>query len=244
MSARKYYKYPRTFHFLWSENLQNDDRLIEGLGGLIGQEVIVSLKLDGENTSLMKDHIHARSIDSSDHLSRHWIKALHASIRYEIPPGWRICGENMFALHSIYYTELMSYFYVFAIFDEKNISLSWNEVEEFSDLLGLKTVPVLHRGKWDEETIKNCYTQKSACRGWEPKENITEFKDFRQKILNGEEISSFANETQEGYVCRVASSFSYNDYDKCIAKFVRKSHVRTSDFWMTEIVIPNKLKEK
>jgi hypothetical protein len=41
-------KYPRTYHLPFSPGLQNDDRVIETLGGLIGQEVIVTEKMYGE----------------------------------------------------------------------------------------------------------------------------------------------------------------------------------------------------
>ena len=244
MSIQKYYKFPRTYHFDFSENLQNDDKMLLSLDGFLGKEVVVSEKIDGENTSMMSDYIHARSLDSGDHLSRHWVKALHGTIKHQIPKGWRICGENMFALHSIYYTGLTSYFYVFAIFDENNTCLAWKDVEDFSDLLGLQTVPVLYKGIWDKDLVSKCYTQKSILKGWTPKKEIKEFKDFRRKIFDGEEISSFADESQEGYVCRIANAFDYSDYDKYVAKWVKKNHVQSSDNWMTEAVIPNKLKGK
>lgn len=41
-------KYPKTFHFPWSENLQNDDRLLEDIGCFLGKNIVVSEKMDGE----------------------------------------------------------------------------------------------------------------------------------------------------------------------------------------------------
>lgn len=41
--------------------------------------------MDGENTSLYRNKLHARSEDSKDHKSRHWIKSFHAQIKYNIP---------------------------------------------------------------------------------------------------------------------------------------------------------------
>ena len=58
-------------------------------------------KLDGENTTLYADGLHARSLDSAHHPSRTWVKALQARIGHAVPKGWRVCGENMFARHSI-----------------------------------------------------------------------------------------------------------------------------------------------
>ena len=44
-----YVKFPRTYHFEWSPNLQNDDRMLYDLSAIEGQEVVASIKMDGEN---------------------------------------------------------------------------------------------------------------------------------------------------------------------------------------------------
>ena len=238
-----YYKYPKTFHVKWSENLQNDDRLLYSTSELVNRRIIVSEKLDGECFSLYKTYTHARSINSKDHPTRHWVKALHASVKHLIPRDWRICGENMFALHSIYYTELTSYFYVFAIFDEKNIEIPWDDTVKMCEDLGLQHVPVLYDGVWDLEKVGECYTGQSLFKGWQPKEGIKTFSDFRELILTGKPVEDFGDPTQEGYVIRVADSFHYDDFQTHTCKWVRKSHVRSSDHWMSEQIIKNKKKE-
>ena len=45
----EYYKYPKTFHFEFSESLQNDDRMLHSLSALKNRRIIVTEKLDGEN---------------------------------------------------------------------------------------------------------------------------------------------------------------------------------------------------
>ena len=102
-----------------------------------------------------KDYIHARSLDSVDHVSRHWVKGLWAKIQYNIPEDWRICGENVYAVHSIEMDNLDSYFYVFNIWDNNNQCLSWDDTVEWCKLLELEPVTVLYRGVYDEELIKN-----------------------------------------------------------------------------------------
>lgn len=42
-------KYPRTFHFPWSEGVQSDDKVISTLHHLEDRRVIVTQKMDGEN---------------------------------------------------------------------------------------------------------------------------------------------------------------------------------------------------
>ena len=105
-------------------------------------------------TTLYRDYMHARSLEEEHHESRGWVKKLHAEICYQIPEGWRICGENLYALHSIPYPELSSYFQVFSIWDENNTCLSWDDTVLYAGVLGLETVKVVARGTWDEDAVR------------------------------------------------------------------------------------------
>lgn len=158
MSAEKLIKYPRTFHLPWSPGLQSDDKAIKTLDGLRGEEVVVALKLDGENCTMVRDHVHARSLDSGNHPSRDWVKSLHGRIKHEIPNGWRICGENLFAEHSIHYSNLPSYFIVFNIWEEDK-RLAWDDMVRYCKILGLKVVPVLWRGIFEEKIVRQLTEQ-------------------------------------------------------------------------------------
>lgn len=211
-------KYPRTLHLPWSLSITTDDKLLKSTDCFDGEEIIVTVKQDGENTSLYTDRYHARSLDSRHHPSRNWIKEFHGSRQMDIPPDLRVCGENMYASHSIYYKNLPSYFMAFSVWDnENNICLSWDETLEYLNLLDIKPVPVIYRGVYDEAKIKEAW--KTYC-----------------------EIShKDASATDEGYVIRVTKAFHYNDFKKSCAKFVRKGHVQTSTHWMTEKMIPNSL---
>ncbi len=203
-------KFPRIPHLSWSLGKAEDDiSLISFESFEQLQDIVVTEKLDGENTTLYPNHLHARSIDSKSHPSRDWIKQFHAKIRHNIPEDFKICGENMYARHSIFYDALTSYFYVFAIFQGENC-LSWDDTLEWCKLIELETVPVLYRGKWDESAIKACWHGKSVL---------------------GEE--------QEGYVVRNARSFKFDAFQSNVAKYVRASHVTTDQHWMYERVIPN-----
>lgn len=149
-----YVKYSRTMHVPWSPGTQSDDRLLPSLDHLFGRECVVTEKLDGENTSLYSDgHSHARSLDSPNHETRNWVRAFHGSIAHEIPTGWRICGENMYAKHSIHYEELETYFYAFSLWDNRNVRLQWDDMVEMLELMGVKVVPVLWRGILTREAL-------------------------------------------------------------------------------------------
>jgi hypothetical protein len=149
----KRYKYPRTPHLPWSPGRSEDDLLLSTTDAFQNQVVVITEKLDGENTTLYSDYLHARSTNSNHHPSRTWIKALQAAISHEIPVGWRICGENVYAQHSIAYSNLSSYFFMFSIWNNDNECLSWDETEEWAGLLGLELPPILYKGKWNNNLI-------------------------------------------------------------------------------------------
>lgn len=200
-------KYPRTYHLFNSEGTTSDDKTHLPTWNLKGLNVIVTEKMDGENTTMTRDKIHARSLDSNNHPSRNWVKGLWGNIKHEIPEGWRICGENLYAKHSIHYQNLPSYFLVFSIWNENNFALSWNETEEWCNLLGLISVPVLYQGTWKDDLI-----------------------NFSSKLdLN----------IQEGFVIRNTNSFHYSDFQKNVAKWVRKGHVQTDKHWTLQPIIKN-----
>lgn len=205
-------KYPRTNHLPWSPGVNDDDRIMSDLSQFEGKRIIVSKKMDGENTTMYSNHIHARSLDSRGGADRAWVKQFWSNIAHDIPVDWRICGENLWAEHSIHYSELSSYFLGFSVWNEMNICLSWDETLQYFELLEIKSVPIIYDGVWDEKKIR-----------------------LLEKELNWE--------TDEGYVVRIADSFSYGQFKSSIAKFVRKGHVQTTKHWrMGQAFKPNGLK--
>ena len=205
-----YYKYPRTPHLPFSPGATNDDRILKSMDHFVDQEVVVTVKMDGENTSIYRDHIHARSLDSGNHISRNWIKNFASTFQQELKDGWRICGENLWASHSISYHNLKSYFYMFSIWDD-NICLSWKDTEDWAELLGIATVPVIYKGIWNEDIIRNLY---------------------QEKIFDDD---------MEGFVVRKTNSFTFDTFGQNMAKYVRKGHVQTSKHWMFEEIKRNEL---
>ena len=152
----EYRKYPRTLHHPLSECVNNNDKVIswEALRSLMGTEVVITEKMDGENTTIYPNgYTHARSIDSKYHESRTWVKSLASTIAYNIPEGHRLCGENMYAEHSIHYDDLLSYFLLFSVWDDEG-ALSWSDTESLAADLGLQTVTVLFQGVLTEEKLK------------------------------------------------------------------------------------------
>lgn len=197
-----YVKYPRTYHLPFSPGRTEDDRTLPDTSIFEGKEVVVTEKMDGENFSGYRDYCHARSVDGRSHYTRDWAKNFWMQRSYELPEGWRVCAENLFAVHSIKYEDLPSYLLGFGIWNEKNICLSWDQTVEWFQLLEIPTVKVLYRGIFEEEKIKKLYDEKND------------------------------SKSVEGYVVRLTSEFEYKDFRKSVAKFVRANHVSTNSHWM------------
>ncbi len=149
-----YIKYPRTYHLPTSPGCTDDDRKLENTLHFQGKRVVITEKRDGENTSIYLDYVHARSISADNHPTKDWIKNFQAKIGWQLPDGWRICGENLWAQHSISYSNLTSFFEVFSIWDETNYCLGWDATIEWCELLELVHVPVLYDGIWSDDLIE------------------------------------------------------------------------------------------
>ena len=207
-------KYPRTHHLPFSLGRTDDDRVIEDCSQFEGKNVVATLKMDGENTTAYADgYVHARSPDSQNHPSRNWVKNYLAGKLFDLPASWRLCGENVYAKHSIAYNNLDSYFYLFSVWNERNVCLNWADTTVWSELLDIPLVPVLYSGIWDEAVIKTLHKPE----------------------VDGQE--------REGFVVRLQDSFTYGDFRRSVAKFVRPQHVQTNQHWMRTETVKNKLKE-
>lgn len=151
-------KYPRTYHLPFSQGKTSDDKVLSTDAHLIGKKVVVTKKMDGECTTMYAHHIHARSLDSANHPSRNWVKSFHGSIRHLIPENYRICGENLYARHSIAYNNLKSYFYAFSVW-ENNTCLNWAETTKFLSTIGVEPVEVLYQGAYSTEKIQQLISE-------------------------------------------------------------------------------------
>ena len=211
-------KYFRTPHLITSPGCINDDKQLSSEDHLHKMDsVVITEKIDGENfTGYHDGDTHARSLDSNNHASRNYAKAIWKKVSHELPTGWRICAENVYAKHSIYYKHLRSYLLVFSIWDDTNTCLDWDTTELWCELLGLRTVPVMFRGKMPSS------------------EELIQMFDLYKSIRKDE---------VEGFVVRNEQGFHYNDSELNIAKYVRASHIQTSEHWLTEKIVPNELEK-
>lgn len=198
-------KYPRSYHFPYSPGAKNDDRINNDVSTLLGPDIVITEKLDGSNCAQSNVAVFGRShVEPTKNPWDVKMWELHDRIKSSIDEDMYIFGENMYGIHSIEYSELTSYFYMFGV-RYKDIWLSWDEVEEISYLLDIPTVPVLFKGMTSiapilEKLVKDYASQPSALGG-----------------------------VREGVVVRLRNSFHDDDFSKSLLKYVRKDHVQTSD---------------
>ena len=217
-------KYGRTLHLPWSAGKSSDDKVAISVESLLNIPIIITEKLDGSNSSIEHDGCFARTHAATPtHASFDTLKALHAAVKHLIPPDVQLFGENVYAKHSIEYSELPGYFMLFGV---RNLNYtmdladwaSWEEVEIWAQEIGVPTVPVLFRG------------QVSSA---QELQKLTESFMIKPSCCGG---------IREGVVVRIATGFDDADFSKYVQKAVRANHVQTSDHWAHQTIVKNKLK--
>jgi len=205
-------KYPRTPHLPWSPGATSDDKILRDLSVFEGRHVIVTEKMDGENTTCYPDgYLHARSPDGDDHPSRAWAKRFWAERAHLLPEGWRLCAENLAAVHSIRYERLPGYLLGLSIWTGEDLCLSWDDTRRWFDTLGVPYPPLLFEGLFDRRAIASLH------------------------------VPHRDDATREGYVVRLAEAFPMDAFGRSVAKYVRRGHVRTDQHWMHGAWTPNGL---
>lgn len=140
-------KYGRAYHLPVSPGATSDDKIMLGLEGLMTDDLVVTEKMDGENTTIHRGGSHARSPDSRYHRSRDWLKGFAAGISPQLAEDERIVGENLYARHSVGYDELASYFLGFGWIVGDEVQ-SWDATLARFGELGIAAVPTLFRGPY------------------------------------------------------------------------------------------------
>lgn len=201
-------KYNRTYHLPWSPGATSDDKISKSIDNLIGIDIVITEKLDGENCGMTNDGVYARS--HATFTTSAWsreVRQIHdIKVRGQLDDNVYLFGENMEGVHSIEYSNLKSYFYLFGVRDN-NIWIRWQSVEEYAYLLDLELVPVLFKGKVNSEK---------------------ELKDLVNDLVS--KPSDLGGE-REGIVVRNAGLFHNDDFTDNVMKWVRANHVTTDEHW-------------
>lgn len=211
-------KYERTYHFPFSPGQTSDDKVQSNYWEFVShmKRIVLTEKLDGENNCLSRYGVFARSHAVSTvspwtaQLRERW-----ALIRNDLGE-LEIFGENLYAVHSIEYTRLEDYFFVFGVryLDQW---LGWDEVCFYSNALDLPVVPILDISK--------------------PPENDQAFRKIILSLAGAEsqfgslDVHTKDSCSREGVVLRDFDEFQVGQLPSHVLKYVRKDHVQTSKHW-------------
>jgi len=212
-------KYGRTYHFPFSPGTTSDDRInhtywedIQKIETLAHTE-----KLDGENNCLNRFGVFARSHAApttspwTNHLRERWELLKNDLGDIEL------FGENLYAIHSIEYKQIESYYYIFAVrcLDKW---LSWDEVKFYAALFDFPTVPEIQIQKVSD--ISESGLEKQIL-DWAQQPSV--FGSVDTQILS--ECS------REGLVTRNIEEYPISEFSRNVFKYVRKGHVKTDEHW-------------
>lgn len=206
-------KYPRTYNLPYSPGIAKDDKKLQDgwFSNYIGEEIVITAKLDGENIHMTQKDCYARS-DGAPTRSP-WSRniwdpqyGLYWRIKQYIGDNETIFGENLYGEHSIHYNKLTDYFHLFAANDGVNW-YSWDDVKMLADIMNIPHVPELWRGMIYKE------------------------EELRKLVEKYVHESEWYGDIREGVVVRLAKSFPIEDFSKYVCKWVRPNHVTTSEHW-------------
>jgi len=201
-------KYPRTYHLPFSPEVHSDDKVLHDISNFIGKDIIITEKADGGNTCLSQEGVFARSHgQQTDCPTFDYIKNIHYfSKKHMMNHEYKYYGENLYAIHSIVYTNLKDYFYLFGISDKEKF-LSYFDMVKEATRMGFKSVPVVFRGIFETEK---------------------KLKDFLDDEIKKD---SYWGGEREGFVIRTPNEFPIEDFSENVVKYVRKGHVQSDKHW-------------
>lgn len=212
-------KYGRTYHFPFSPGTTSDDRINHTYWDDIQQikTLIHTEKLDGENNCLNQFGVFARSHAAPT--TSAWTTQLRE--RWELIKRdlgeIELFGENLYAVHSIEYKQIESYYYIFAVrYLDK--WLSWEEVKFYAAMFDLPTVPEIAAHSVNNLTKDSLEKQIIA---WANEPGIFGSIDTQTK----------EDCTREGIVTRNTEEYAAKDFAHNVFKYVRKGHVKTGEHW-------------
>lgn len=243
-------KYCRSLHAQISLGTTSDDRFMpDGYVKSFADmpNLILTEKLDGENSAFTKRGLFARS-HTAPTVSP-WSRPLRE--RWELIKNdlgdLEIFGEGMYGIHSLKYHNLESYYYVFGV-RENDRWLSWEEVKFYANLFDFPTVPEIeikvplkdfYRLDIDENKLLQDWLKVNLGMTWEEYVNTP-------GALNGQDFDCGTNTLGpigcEGFVVRNADSYTTNGGVIPVAdnefnnlfKIVRASHVKTDNVHWTK----------
>ena len=201
-------KYPSTPYWPWSPSIGRGDDVHADPDRFVGEDVVVTEKLDGGNTLLHAGKVYARSVSAPSEGKWMAMVKKHHAWKVSEPDVW-LYGEDVYGVHSIEYEPVAEHetFRAFALRDGAGAFAAFAEVEAYAKQREIPVVPVLFRGRF---------------------RSVAEIRTFMEQVHG--EPSALGGE-REGVVMRLARGFAAAEFQDNVCKSVRPGHVQSDEHW-------------
>ena len=202
-------KYPSTPFWPWSPAIGRGDAVHANPDRFVGEDVVVTEKLDGGNTLLHAGKVYARSVSAPS--GGKWMAMVKKHHAWKVnEPDVYLYGEDIYGVHSVTYAPSWPN----ARLSTRSPSgtragafAAFAEVEAYAKQREIPVVPVLFRGRF---------------------RSVAEISAF-MKQAHGE--PSALGSEREGVVMRLARGFPAAEFQDNVCKSVRAGHVQTDEHW-------------
>jgi hypothetical protein len=229
-------KYPRTPHLFGSKGTDDDKHLgpRESAAFAANPSLIVEEKLDGTNVGIhfnssgriilqCRGHEITEGMHPQYDLFKQWTSVKRPVFESMLEDRYILFGEWLYAKHSVHYCSLPHYFFEFDIYDKD--AAQFLDLERRMAMLestGLHTVPVVHRGALDADSLRALIGRAA-------------FDATFDNPITGE-----PDELMEGLYLRTEAEGYVTARAKLVrGEFVEK--VKQSEHWQQQRMIPNVL---
>jgi len=172
---------------------------------LKGHSILIEEKMDGANTAIIRGKgdkwtLQKRRGLADTHAHEqfaffwNWARANEEKI-LQIPEGWIVYGELMYATHHIFYDELPDYWLAFDVWNEKDGYLGPSKFD-YIERWGFQRVPILHIGILDNVNIDRLVYDTSSYASKSVREGIV-IKNFRNGLRGKLVRPEFMKEIEE-----------------------------------------------
>lgn len=233
-----FFKYPRTPHLFGSKGTDDDKHLAERESNqfIADSSLIVEEKVDGTNVGIhfaangqmmlqCRGHEITEGMHPQYDLFKQWTSAKLLVLEEMLEDRFILYGEWLYARHSIHYRALPHYFFEFDIFDKQAIQfLDLPTRLKMLEGTGIKTVPVVHRGKTTADALWSMIGRSA-------------FEAHFDNPMTGR-----TDDRMEGLYLRTESSGFVTGRAKLVRpEFVEK--IKQSEHWQHQVMVPNLLQD-
>jgi len=165
-----FFRFPHTPHLTWLGRAPpRGDKVMEPheASQLLAGQIVVEEKVDGANLGFSSEGGTLQAQNRGGYLDldtpqgqwkplKRWLQPLRHELAEALTPDLMLFGEWCYAVHSIQYTRLPSYFLAFDVYDRAQGTFwSVDRRNELTRRLGIATVPELGRGRYTLGELKS-----------------------------------------------------------------------------------------